>query len=64
MCECSQSPPKTVSKLTFDSKMTKNEIERPQMRGGRFCRRFVHNFWVHPDLFERRLRRPLAAALD
>ena len=34
MCECSQSPPKTVSKLTFDSKMTKNEIERPQMGGG------------------------------
>ena len=33
MCECSQSPPKTVSKLTFDSKMTKNEIERPQMGG-------------------------------
>ena len=36
MCECSQSPPKTVSKLTFDSKMTKNEIERPQMGGGVF----------------------------
>ena len=33
MCECSQSPPKTVSKLTFDSKTTKNEIERPQMGG-------------------------------
>ena len=33
MCECSQSPPKTVSKLTFDSKMTKSEIERPQMGG-------------------------------
>ena len=64
MCECSQSPPKTVSKLTFDSKMTKNEIERPQMGGGRFCRRFVQIFWVPPDLFERRLRRPLAAALD
>ena len=36
MCECSQSPPKTVSKLTFDSKMTKNEIERPQMGEGVF----------------------------
>ena len=36
MCECSQSPPKTVSKLTFDSKMTKNKIERPQMGGGVF----------------------------
>ena len=64
MCECSQSPPKTVSKLTFDSKMTKNEIEHPQMGGGRFCRWLVQIFWVPPDLFERRLRRPLAAALD
>ena len=33
MCECSQSPPKTVSKLTFDSKTTQNEIERPQIFG-------------------------------
>ena len=63
MCECSQSHPKTVSKLTFDSKMTKNEIERPQ-RGGRFCGWLVKIFWVPPDLFDRRLRKPLAAALD
>ena len=30
--------------------------------GGRFCGRLVEIFWVPPDLFERRLRRPLAAA--
>ena len=36
MCECSQSPQKTVSKLTFGLKTTKSEIERPQMGGGVF----------------------------
>ena len=45
--------------------------KRPKMKlsahkwgGGRFCGRLGQIFWAPPDLFERRLRRPLAAALD
>ena len=48
MCECSQSPLKTVSKLTFDSEMTKNEIERPQM-GGAFLWLARRHFLATPQ---------------
>ena len=63
MCECSQSHLKTVSKLTFDSKMTKSEIERPQMEEV-FLWLARTDFLGTPNLFEHRLRGPLADALD
>ena len=48
ICESFQTLPKPVSKLTFDSKVTKNEIERPPT----FCQKglqkrlLCHNFYT------------------